>query len=96
MLAVADAERQFDLASLRCAVSAGEPLPAELFLQWRERFGTEILDGLGSTELLHMYLSRRGRAASSPAAAAWPVDGYDVKIVNDQGAGGRRPAKSAT
>ena len=84
MLAVEDAERQFDLRSLRCAVSAGEPLPAELFAQWRARFGTEILDGLGSTELLHMYLSARpGRV--KPGSCGWQVDGYDVKIVNDQG-----------
>ena len=84
MLAVDDAERQFDLRSLRCAVSAGEPLPADLFLQWRARFGTEILDGLGSTELLHMYLSARpGRV--KPGSCGGPVDGYDVKIVNDQG-----------
>jgi benzoate-CoA ligase family protein len=84
MLAVAGAEQQYDLGSLRCAVSAGEPLPAELFLQWRERFGTEILDGLGSTELLHMYLSARsGRV--KPGSCGWAVDGYDVKVVNDQG-----------
>ena len=84
MLGVAGAERQFDLTSLRCAVSAGEALPADLYLQWRDRFGTEILDGLGSTELLHMYVSSRpGRVR--PGSCGWPVDGYDVKLVDDQG-----------
>ena len=84
MLGVAGAEQRFDLTSLRSAVSAGEALPADLFLHWRDRFGTEILDGLGSTELLHMYVSSRpGRV--KPGSCGWPVDGYDVKIVNDQG-----------
>jgi benzoate-CoA ligase family protein len=84
MLAVSDADARFDLTSLRCCVSAGEVLPAELFLQWRERFGTEILDGLGSTELLHMYVSSRpGRVKAG--SCGWPVDGYDVRVVDEQG-----------
>jgi benzoate-CoA ligase len=41
------------------AVSAAEPLPADIFRRWFERFGVEILDGIGSTEVLHIYLSAR-------------------------------------
>ena len=47
----------YDLSSVRVAVSAAEPLPAEIFRRWKERFGFEILDGIGSTEVLHIYLS---------------------------------------
>ena len=48
--------------SLRHAVSAGEALPAELFLRFRDRFGVEILDGIGSTELTHIFISNRAGA----------------------------------
>ena len=55
-----EAERKtYDLKSVRLAVSAAEPLPAEIFRRWLERFGVEILDGIGSTEVLHIYLSAR-------------------------------------
>src|SRR5205085_11754108 len=53
MLELPDAEKRFDTSSLRICVSAGEPLPAELYHRWRERFGVEIIDGIGTTELTH-------------------------------------------
>jgi benzoate-CoA ligase family protein len=84
LLRVPDAERRFDLSSLRFCVSAGEPLPAELYRRWLARFGTEILDGIGSTELLNMYIcSRQGRV--KPGSSGVVVPGYDVKIVDDAG-----------
>ena len=84
MLAVPDAESRFDLSSLRFCVSAGEPLAAELYSRWRARFGTEIIDGLGSTEVLHMYVSSRpGRV--KPGSSGYPVPGYEVKILDDAG-----------
>jgi benzoate-CoA ligase family protein len=84
MLQVPDAEQRFDLSSIRFCVSAGESLPAELFRRWQARFATEILDGLGSTELLHMYLSSRpGRVR--PGSTGVPVPGYEVKILDETG-----------
>jgi benzoate-CoA ligase len=84
LLQVADAEKRYDLSSLRFCVSAGEPLPAELYRRWRARFGLEILDGIGSTELLNMYiLSPPGRV--KPGSSGLVVPGYTVKIVDDQG-----------
>jgi len=84
MLDVADAETRFDLSSLRFSISAGEPLPADLYLAWRARFGTEILDGLGSTEVLQMYVaSRPGRV--KPGSSGYPVPGYDVRVVSESG-----------
>ena len=74
-----------DLSSLRLCVSAGEPLPGELFTRWKARFGTEILDGIGSTEVLHIYIStRRGKA--KPDSTGTVVDGYEVRIVDESGA----------
>ena len=70
--------------SLRQAVSAGEALPAELFLRFRERFGVEILDGIGSTELTHIFISNRAGHAV-PGASGTPVAGYAVRVLDDLG-----------
>src|SRR3989454_7618163 len=81
---LAQKEVQHDLSSLRLCVSAGEPLPGGLFTRWKSRFGTEILDGIGSTEVLHIYVSpRRGQA--KPDSTGVPVDGYEVKIIDQDG-----------
>ncbi|HVW44639.1 MAG TPA: benzoate-CoA ligase family protein [Amycolatopsis sp.] len=65
--------------SVRHAVSAGEPLPAVLFDRFRDRFGVEILDGIGSTEALHIFLSNRPGAVV-PGTTGTAVPGYDVEI----------------
>ena len=70
--------------SLRHAVSAGEALPAELFLRFRDRFGVEILDEIGSTELTHIFISNRAGHAV-PGASGTPVSGHDVRILDDGG-----------
>jgi benzoate-CoA ligase family protein len=72
-------------ASLRQAVSAGEALPAELFLRFRERFGVEILDGIGSTEMTHIFISNRSGHAV-PGASGAPVGGHAVRVLDDDGA----------
>jgi benzoate-CoA ligase family protein len=66
-------------ASVRQGVSAGEPLPPVLFSRFRERFGVEILDGLGSTEALHIFLSNRPGTAR-PGSSGTPVAGYRVRL----------------
>ena len=73
-----------DLSSVRLAVSAGEPLPAEVFNHFRERFGIEILDGIGSTEMLHIFISNRPGTAR-PGACGTPVPNYEVRIADDSG-----------
>jgi 2-aminobenzoate-CoA ligase len=71
-----------DLSSLRIAVSAGETLPAAVFEAWMEKTGKPILDGIGSTELLHIFISNRiGDCA--PACTGRPVGGYEAKVVDD-------------
>jgi len=66
-------------ASVRQGVSAGEALPAELFRRFRDRFGVEILDGIGSTEALHIFLSNRAGAVV-PGTSGFPVPGYDIAL----------------
>ncbi len=80
MMAAMDAGA--DLSSLRMAVSAGETLPAPVFEEWTRKTGKPILDGIGSTELLHIFITNRlGDAA--PGATGRPVAGYEAKIVDD-------------
>lgn len=70
-------------SSVRYGVSAGEPLPAEIFERFKERFGVVILDGLGSTELLHIFLSNRPGGVVAGSSGT-PVPGYDVRLVDEE------------
>ncbi len=72
------------LAGVRRFVSAGEALPEDLSLAWKERFDVELLNGLGATETLHIFLSGRP-GACRPGTVGYPVPGYDVEIVDDRG-----------
>jgi benzoate-CoA ligase len=84
MLAHAPEEREFDLSSIRHAVSAGESLPPALFHRFRERFGVEILDGIGSTEILHIFISNQpGRVR--PGSSGVVVPGYEARLVDENG-----------
>jgi 2-aminobenzoate-CoA ligase len=72
-----------DLSSLRLAVSAGETLPAPVFESWTRKTGKPILDGIGSTELLHIFISNRvGDAVAGTTGQ--PVSGYEARIVDDE------------
>jgi len=84
MLQVKEAEKRWDLSSLRQCVSAGEALPAELYRRWQERFGVEVLDGIGTTEILHIFLSNRP-GQSRPGSTGLAVPGYEAAIVDDDG-----------
>lgn len=84
-LMLQEAERHaYHLDSIRLAVSAAEPLPAEIFRRWHDKFGIEILDGIGSTEALHIYLSARSGSVK-PGSTGTPVPGYVVRIVDLEG-----------
>ena len=72
------------LPSLRLCVSAGEALAAPLYERWLERYGVEILDGIGSTEMLHIFLSNRAGAVR-PGTSGSPAPGYRVRVVDDAG-----------
>jgi benzoate-CoA ligase len=84
MLQVKEAEKRYDFSSVRLCVSAGESLPEEIYKRWRERFGVEILDGIGTTEILHIFLSNRPGQAR-PGSTGLAVPGYEARIVDDEG-----------
>lgn len=82
LLASAEKTGRTKLGRVRMCVSAGEPLPGPIFEQWRERFGVEILDGIGSTEILHIFISNRpGRAKAGSTGEVVP--GYEAEIVDE-------------
>jgi 2-aminobenzoate-CoA ligase len=73
-----------DLSSLRAAVSAGETLPAPVYEAWMEKTGKPMLDGIGATEMLHIFISNRFDD-HRPACTGVPVTGYEAKVVDDEG-----------
>jgi benzoate-CoA ligase family protein len=76
---------EFNLSTVRHAISAGEPLPTPIFYRFKERFGVEILDSIGSTEALQMFIANRPGAVR-PGSSGQLIPGYEARIVdeNDQ------------
>ncbi len=77
-------EEGADLSSLRAAVAAGETLPAPIYDQWMKRTGKPLLDGIGATELLHIFISNRFDD-HRPACTGLPVPGYEAKVIAPDG-----------
>jgi 2-aminobenzoate-CoA ligase len=75
---------RFHLESLRKCVSAGERLPLAVFEEWRKATGLSIIDGIGSTELLHIFISAAGEEIR-PGATGKPVPGYEAVVVDEAG-----------
>lgn len=73
-----------EFAGLRLCVSAGEALPPEIYRQWKAKTGVEIVDGIGSTEALHVFISNRPGEVKEGTSGSL-VPGYEAKIVNDDG-----------
>ncbi|MDE0808177.1 MAG: benzoate-CoA ligase family protein [Alphaproteobacteria bacterium] len=84
MLLAGDQLPGADGHSLRLCISAGEPLPADLLRRWRELVGVDILDGIGTTEMLHIFVSNR-IGEVTPGATGRPVPGYEVRLINEDG-----------
>ena len=74
----------FDLSTVRYAVSAGEALPAPIYHRFKERFKVEILDAIGSTEALHMFIANRPGAVR-PGSSGQIMPGYEARIVDENG-----------
>ena len=84
LLHAAEKSGRTSLGRVRMCVSAGEPLPKPIFEKWQARFGVEILDGIGSTEILHIFISNRpGQALAGSTGQIVP--GYEAKIVDEHG-----------
>ena len=77
-------QAQPDLSSIRACVSAGEALPGDIFRRWKERTGLTILDGIGSTEALHIFISNRLDDVK-PGASGRLVPGYEARILDENG-----------
>ncbi|MBO0728586.1 MAG: benzoate-CoA ligase family protein [Acidimicrobiaceae bacterium] len=71
-------------ASVRATVTAGEALPAQLQQRFQSSFGHPVLDGIGTTEALHIFVSNRA-GAERPGSSGTPVPGYEIRLVNDAG-----------
>jgi benzoate-CoA ligase family protein len=74
----------YDLSSIRLCVSAAEALPAGIWRRWKEMFGSVILDGIGSTEMLHIFVSNTPEEIK-PGSSGKPVPGYEAKILDEAG-----------
>jgi len=77
-----DAPEEYDLSSLRVGMSAGEPLAPSTFENFREEYGVTLLDGIGTTEMLHIFVSHRHDEEVDPSATGYPVPGYECKVVD--------------
>ncbi|MBI3092538.1 MAG: benzoate-CoA ligase family protein [Candidatus Tectomicrobia bacterium] len=84
LLAIADAEKRYDLSSVRLGNSAGEPLPQDTYEEVKRRFGFETMDGIGQTEL-HIFLSNYPGLKVKPGAMGKPMLGHTVAVLNDKG-----------
>ncbi|HEX4410417.1 MAG TPA: benzoate-CoA ligase family protein [Xanthobacteraceae bacterium] len=69
---------------IRCCISAGEALPSDIGKRWSERYGIDVLDGIGSTEMLHIFVSNRPGDVKYGTTGK-PVPGYDVRLIDDDG-----------
>ena len=79
-----DAPAARRICKLRCCVSAGEALPPDVGRRWSERYGVDILDGIGSTEMLHIFISNHPGDVKYGTTGK-PVPGYDIRLVDDDG-----------
>jgi len=75
---------QLDMGSLNFCVSAGESLPAQIYHEWKEATGLDILDAIGSTELMNMFISNR-KDVLRPGSSGVPIAGYEIKLVDERG-----------
>ncbi|GGC66412.1 acyl-CoA synthetase [Haloferax sulfurifontis] len=77
-----DGPEEYDTSSLRMAISAGEPLTPSTFNKFKDSYGVEIYDGIGTTEMLHIFVSHREGQDIDPGATGYPVPGYECKVID--------------
>lgn len=83
-MAIPDFTTQYDLSSLRLCVSAGEALPAPIWEQWKASTGLDIVDGIGATEVYHIFISNRPDDIR-PGSSGKPVPGFETRIIDEEG-----------
>lgn len=84
ILSMPDFTEKYDLSSLRLCVAAGEALPAPIWQGWKDRTGLDTIDGIGCTEIFHIFISNRPDDIR-PGSSGKPVPGFEIKIVDDNG-----------
>jgi 2-aminobenzoate-CoA ligase len=85
MMQVPDAARRYDLASVRICTGGGESLGAETYRAWREMFGLEIYEGLGTTEMMYVFASSAVARRVKPGAIGPAVPGYELRVLGEDG-----------
>jgi len=84
MLQVPDAKNRFDLSSLRVCTGGGESLTAVTYHAWKEKFGLEIFEGLGTTEMMYVFASNVVSRKAKPGSFGQAVPGYELKVIDEQ------------
>jgi 2-aminobenzoate-CoA ligase len=85
MLQLPDADKKYDLSSLRVCTGGGESLTAATYHAWKERFGMEIFEGLGTTEMMYVFVSNVVNMRARPGAFGQVVPGFEVRVVDEEG-----------
>ncbi len=85
MLEVQDAEKKYDLSSLRVLTGGGESLTAKTYFDWKNRFGQEIYEGLGTTEMMYVFVSSVANRKVKPGAIGTPIAGYEIQVITEEG-----------
>jgi len=85
MLQLPGAEEKFDLSSLRVCTGGGESLTAPTYFAWKEKFGLEIFEGLGTTEMMYVFASNAVKMHARPGSFGTAVPGFEVKVADETG-----------
>ncbi len=85
MLEVPDAEKKYNLSSLRICTGGGESLTAKTYLDWKAKFGQEIFEGLGTTEMMFVFISAAATKKVKPGSIGPAVPGYELRVLNEEG-----------
>lgn len=85
MLEVPDAEKKYDLSTLRVLTGGGESLTAKTYFDWKARFGQEIYEGLGTTEMMYVFVSSVANRKVKPGAIGTAIPGYEIQVITEDG-----------
>jgi len=85
MLQVPDAEKRYNLGSLKTCTGGGESLTAQTYLDWKAKFGQEIFEGLGTTEMMFVFISSAGTRKVKPGSIGPAIPGYELRVVTEDG-----------
>jgi 2-aminobenzoate-CoA ligase len=85
MYQIPDAEKKYDLSSLRICTGGGESLTAKTYHDWKAKFGQEIFEGLGTTEMMFVFISSAATKKVKPGSIGPAVPGYELKVINEEG-----------